>query len=206
MKGGFIVIDGLGGAGKTTHIALLKKQLGRTALFTHEPGGAPRAERIRAILKGEEGPNPDPLTDFFLFWAARAEHVSARIKPSLKKGKLVVCDRFDSSTFAMQVRGDKRKDLEKLFWQCREHTLANATPDLYIILDAPTRLARSRRRGRGDGEDRFDEREVAYQKRVRAGYLEFAERVGSRAVVIDASLPSEVIQHKILRAVQDVIK
>lgn len=200
MRGIFIVIDGLGGAGKTTQLALLKKKLGRRALFTHEPGGAPRAERIRDILKSGKGPKLDPLTDFFLFWAARAEHVGARIKPALQKGKTVISDRFDSSTFAMQVRGDTQKNLEKLFWQCREHTLQDAMPDLYVILDTPVATANSRRKGRGE-EDRFDEREAAYQKRVRAGYKEFAKRLGKRAIVLDATLPQKEVHERIVRAI-----
>mgnify|MGYP001577683027 CR=1 FL=1 len=202
MRGVFIVIDGLGGSGKTTQLTMLKKRLGRRALFTHEPGGAPRAERIRDILKSGKGPKLDPLTDFFLFWAARAEHVGARIKPALRKGKIVISDRFDSSTFAMQVRGDEQKTLEKLFWQCREHTLEGCMPDLYVILDASISTSRSRRRGRGEGEDRFDEREEAYQKRVRAGYKEFAKRLGKRALVLDAAEPQRDVNETIVHAIE----
>ncbi len=205
MKGRFFVIDGLGGSGKTTQLALLKKRLGKRALFTHEPGGAPRAERIRDILKSGKGPKPDPLTDFFLFWAARAEHVGARIKPALRKGKIVISDRFDSSTFAMQVMGDEQKNLEKLFWQCRKHTLRDCMPDVYVILDAPVSTTRSRRKGRGDGEDRFDERETAYQKRVRAGYKEFAKRLGKRALVVDATKPQREVHEQIREAILKLV-
>ena len=203
MKGLFIVIDGLGGSGKTTQLALLKKRFGKNALFTHEPGGAPRAERIRNILKSGKGPKPDPLTDFFLFWAARAEHMSRGIVPALRKGKLVICDRCDSSTFAMQIRGDEQKNSEKLFWQCREHTLADNKPNLYIILDTPAALARSRRKSRR-GEDRFDERKGTYQRRVRTGYLEFAKRMGTRAIVVDASMPVLEVHEKIWELIQKV--
>src|SRR5262245_37073469 len=104
-KGLFIVIDGLGGSGKSTQMELLKRRLPK-ALFTKEPGGAPRAEKIRSILKEGDGTAPDPMTDFFLFWAARAEHMARLIKPALSKGRTVFSDRFDSSTFAMQIRGD----------------------------------------------------------------------------------------------------
>ncbi|MBI5457059.1 dTMP kinase [Candidatus Kaiserbacteria bacterium] len=201
MKGAFFVVDGIGGAGKTTQLAFLKKKLGKRALFTHEPGGAPRAERIRSILKAEQEPQLDPLTDFFLFWAARAEHVGARILPALKKGKVVISDRFDSSTFAMQVRGDRQKSIEKLFWQCREHTLAGCEPDLYIILDAPIAAARKRRHGRSS-EDRFDEKNEAYQARVRAGYLEFAKRFSKRAVVIPALLPPQEVQRRMWEEIE----
>lgn len=186
MKGRFFVIDGVGGSGKTTQVELLKQVLGKRAIFTHEPGGAPRAEKIRDILKSGGGKEPHPLTDFFLFWAARAEHVNEKIIPALRKGKTVISDRFDSSTFAMQIRGDKQKSLEKLFWQCREHMLKDVAPDLYILLDADHALVRARRRGRKEGEDRFDERDNAYQARIRAGYKEFATRLGAKAHVLDA--------------------
>ena len=197
MKGRFFVIDGLGGLGKSTQIELLKKRLGERAVFTHEPGGTPHAEKLRTFVRSvDAGGEPHPLMDFFVFWAARADHMNKKILPALKSGKIVVCDRFDSSTFAMQVRGDRNKDLEKLFWQCREHVLKDRAPDAYIILDGDPALARSRRHGRGDGEDRFDERKEAYQKRIRAGYREFATRIGANAHIIRADqTPEEVHEH-----------
>jgi dTMP kinase len=195
-RGLFIVIDGLGGAGKSTQIALLKKRLPADTVFTHEPGGAPRSEKIRTILKEGDAGNDsalDPLTDFFLFWAARAEHMAALVRPALEGGRTVVSDRFDSSTFAMQVRGEEQDDLEEFFWKCRDATLGRYAPDCYIILDADSDLAHKRREGRKLGEDRFDDRNEAYQKRVRNGYKEFTERIGPNAHVIDASrTPAEV--------------
>jgi dTMP kinase len=201
-KGQFIVIDGLGGSGKSTQMELLKKRLSK-AVYTKEPGGAPRAERIRSILKEGDGVPPDPLTDFFLFWAGRAEHMNAIIKPALSKGKNVFCDRFDSSTFAMQIRGDKRKDLEKFFWQCREVTLGAYEPDCYIVLDTPHGIARERRIGRQHGEDRFDDREDSYQKRVRAGYKEFAAAVGGH--VVDASQGPDEIHAQVWKIVEKLL-
>lgn len=203
MKGRFFVIDGVGGSGKTTQIELLKQILPK-AVFTEEPGGAPRAEKIREVLKAGDD-KAGALSDFFLFWAARAEHVTRFISPALSKRKLVITDRFDSSTFAMQMRGDKQKSLEKLFWQCREATLGKFIPDAYIILDAPTNLARERRKkrlGRTGSEkydDRFDERDNAYQTRIRAGYKEFAKRLGTKAHVLDA-------RKDIIETHQDILK
>jgi len=206
MKGRFLVIDGLGGLGKSTQIEMLKKRLGGKAVFSHEPGGTPHAEKLRTFVRSvDAGGDPHPLMDFFVFWAARADHVNKKIIPALKKEKIVVCDRFDSSTFAMQVRGDKNRDLEKLFWQCREHVLAEKEPDAYIILDGPPHMARSRRHSRGDGEDRFDERKEAYQKRIRAGYLEFAKHIGKKAHVVKADQTPEEVHADIWNIVSKII-
>jgi dTMP kinase len=183
---------------------LLKKRLKNKAIYTKEPGGAPRAERIREILKAGDGGTLDPLTDFFLFWAARAEHMTAVIKPALIKGKTVFCDRFDSSTFAMQVRGEDQKGLEKFFWECRKATLGKFTPDLYIILDTPFGIAKDRRTGRKEGEDRFDERGESYQKKVRAGYKEFAKEIGGH--IIDSSQGPDDIHAQIWSIVEKKLR
>jgi len=195
-QGRFFVIDGIGGLGKTTQIEMLKKRLGKKALFTHEPGGTPHAEKLRTFVRSVDGPEPHPLMDFFVFFAARADHVAKKIAPALKKGKIVVCDRFDSSTFAMQVRGDENKKWEELFWMCRKHALGGAEPDAYIFIDGSVALAKERRGKRGQSEDRFDDREDAYQNRIRKGYLEFAKKIGKKAHVVHvARTPQEVHEH-----------
>jgi dTMP kinase len=208
-RGLFVVIDGLGGSGKSTQMEMLRKRL-PDAVFTKEPGGAPRAERIRSILKGEGDAALDTLSDFFLFWAARAEHMAALIKPALEEGKTVISDRFDSSTFAMQVRGDEQANLEEFFWECRKATLGGFEPDTYIILDIPPELAKDRRvsrlnrMGHPKQDDRFDERGEDYQSRVQTGYKEFAERVDGH--VIDASRSLEEKHEDIWAIVEPLIR
>lgn len=205
-KGRFFVIDGLGGLGKSTQIELLKKRLGSKAVFTYEPGGTPHADKLRAFVKSVDGPEPDPLMDFFLFWAARADHVQKKITPALREGKIVVCDRFDSSTFAMQIRGDKNKKWEQFFWTCREVTLGRIQPDAYIFIDGAVELARSRRGSRSKTEDRFDERKDAYQNRIRKGYLEFAKKLGKCAHIVQAADTPEEVQSQIWKIVSRHIK
>ncbi len=205
-RGLFIVIDGLGGTGKSTQIKLLKKRLAPDAIFTHEPGGAPRAEKIRTLVKDRESESLDPLADFFLFWAARAEHMAALIRPALSDGKVVVSDRFDSSTYAMQVRGEEKDNLEHFFWECRDLTLGHFAPDCYIILDTNSELAHTRREGRQLGEDRFDDRNEAYQKRVRNGYKEFTDRIGANAHVLDASRTPEEVDTDIWHIIEPLIR
>lgn len=204
MKGRFFVIDGLGGLGKSTQIELLKKRLGEKAIFTYEPGGTPHAEKLRSFVRAVDGPEPAPLMDFFVFWAARADHVMKKIAPALQKGKIVICDRFDSSTFAMQVRGDQNKEWEKFFWECRKFTLGKTEPDAYIFIDGPVELARSRRGDRSKTEDRFDEREDAYQNRIRRGYLEFAKKLGKRAHVVHAKRTPEEVHEEIWKIVSRI--
>lgn len=206
MKGRFFVIDGIGGLGKSTQIELLKKRLGEKAVFTHEPGGTPHADKLRTFLRTVDGPEPAPLMDFFLFWAARADHVAKKIAPALKKGKHVVTDRFDSSTFAMQIRGDKNSNWEPLFWMSRDTALAGAVPDAYIIIDGPVQLARSRRGNRSRTEDRFDERDDAYQNRIRKGYMEFAKKLGTKAHVVGAECTPDELHEKIWKIVEKKLR
>ena len=204
-KGVFIVIDGIGGTGKSTQLELLKGHLPSDTVFTHEPGGAPRAEKIRTILKEGDGGTMDPLADFFLFWAARAEHMAARVRPAIDGGKIIISDRFDSSTFAMQVRGEEKENLEKFFWECRDAVLGHYAPDCYIILDVDSDLAHTRREGRQLGEDRFDDRNDAYQKRVQNGFKEFADKIGANAHVLDSSRTPKEVDADIWRIVEPLI-
>jgi dTMP kinase len=206
MKGRFFVIDGIGGLGKSTQIELLKKRLGEKAVFTHEPGGTPHAEKLRTFLRAVDGPEPAPLMDFFLFWAARADHVAKKIAPALKARKHVVSDRFDSSTFAMQIRGDRNSNWERLFWMCRESALEGAVPDAYILIDGPVTLAKERRGNRSKTEDRFDERNDAYQNRIRKGYLEFAKKLGTKAHIVSAECTPEELHEKIWKIVEKVLR
>ena len=186
-KGKFIVIDGIGGCGKTTHAKLLHARMGKGTVLTHEPGGAPLAEKIRKLLLHGLIPTADVVTEFFLFWTARAEHMREKIVPSLRAGKHVISDRFDSSTFAFQIFGEKHPQLTRLFWEARKVVLGNNAPDAYIILDIPVLSAEKHRAGRKPTKDRFDEKNRVYQERVRTGFKVFAKEIGPRAHVVNAN-------------------
>ena len=204
-QGRFIVIDGIGGCGKTTHAELILKHLGTKAILTHEPGGAPRAEKIRKILlKGYEGGSP--LSDFFLFWAARAEHMREKIVPALLSGRHVISDRFDSATFGFQMYGEKHPHLAKAFWAIREAVLGKHVPDAYIILDIPVEAAERRRAARTPRKDRFDEKDRAFQKRTRAGFKAFAKAIGSRAHIVNANRTPEEVDKGIWAIVRKVLR
>lgn len=203
-RGRFIVIDGIGGCGKTTQAEMLLKRLGKRALLTREPGGAPRAEKIRKILlKGYEGGSP--LSDFFLFWAARTEHMREKIIPALRAGKHVICDRFDSATFGFQIHGEKHAWLEELFWATRKTVLGAYVPDAYIILDIPVGAAEKRRAERTPRRDRFDEKDRAFQVRARAGFKKFGLKMRKRAHVVNANRTPEEVDEDLCPIVLKVL-
>lgn len=204
-KGKFIVIDGIGGCGKTTHAKLLYARMGKGTVFTHEPGGAPLAEKIRKLILHDLVPTANVLTDFFLFWTARAEHMREKIAPALRAGKDVVCDRFDSSTFAFQIFGEKHPELTKLFWEARAVVLAGNEPDAYIILDIPVAVAERRRAGRPPRKDRFDENPRTFQGRVRTGFQKFAEELGPRAHVVNANRTPQEVDKEIWQIVSSAL-
>ncbi len=187
QKGKFIVIDGIGGCGKTTHVRRLHARMRKGTILTHEPGGAPLAEKIRKLLLHGLIPTADVVTEFLLFWTARAEHMREKIVPALSAGKNVISDRFDSSTFAFQLFGEQNPELTKLFWEARKTVLGKYEPDAYIILDIPILAAEKRRAKRKPTKDRFDEKDRAYQARVRSGFKKFAKAIGPRAHVVNAN-------------------
>ena len=204
-KGKFIVIDGMDGSGKTTELRLLKKEARlRGALFTYEPGGTSRAEKIRRALLTHKAGKRDAVSDFFLFWAARAAHVEEAIAPALAKGKHVISDRFDSSTFAFQVVAEQRKDLENAFWACRKAVLGKHAPDAYIILDMSPQAALVRRkRDRSKALTTFDKQSLAYHARVRAGFRKF--KPGAKVYFIDGSGSPEVTHAKVWYVVKRIL-
>ncbi len=204
-RGKFIVIDGLDGSGKTTEMRLLKKEARlKGALFTCEPGGTPRAEKIRTALLTHEAGKRDPVSDFFLFWAARAAHMREAIAPALAKGKTVITDRFDSSTYAFQVVAEERKDLDGIFWACRKAVLGVNVPDAYIILDmAPEDALARRKRDRSKAMTSFDKQKMAYHRRVRAGFKKF--KPGTKIYFIDSSESPEITHAKVWYVVKKIL-
>ncbi|KKW09385.1 MAG: Thymidylate kinase [Candidatus Kaiserbacteria bacterium GW2011_GWA2_49_19] len=204
-KGKFIVIDGIGGCGKTTHAKLLRARMEKDTVLTHEPGGTPIAEKIRKLLLHGLIPTADVATEFFLFWTARAEHMREKIIPALRAGRNVISDRFDSSTFAFQIFGEKHPELTKLFWEARKVVLGSYKPYAYIILDIPVLAAEKRRAGRKPTKDRFDEKSRAYQGRVRIGFKEFAKAIGQRAHVVDANSTAREVDKNIWAIVRNVL-
>jgi dTMP kinase len=171
-KGKFIVIEGGDKSGKSTQIALLKDYLESKNIdfvLTREPGGKGSviAEKIRAIILDKNHKEMDSRTELLLFLASRAQHVAEIVKPALEEGKVVVCDRFDSSTFAYQ--GAARKLDVETIKAINNWAKYGLEADLVIYLDISPEEAENRRRG--DKHDRLDRETQEFHQAVRQGYL-----------------------------------
>ncbi|TFG68667.1 MAG: dTMP kinase [Thermomicrobiales bacterium] len=193
--GWFITIEGPEGAGKTTQAVALARHLERSGLDVHltrEPGGTWLGERIREVIlaRTDADATTDPLTDALLFSAARRQLVSEVIRPALAVGQTILCVRFADSTLAYQGYGAgiplaQLRDLERA-------ATDGLRPDLTILLDLPIEdgLARKAPEEVTRFEAEFD---LAFHRRVRAGFLDLAESEPDRFVVVDASEPAEQV-------------
>ncbi len=200
MRGKFIVFDGGEGAGKSSVLRYVCEQMGDKVVQTREPGGTPFAEEIRALILGESGGQADPGTLFLLFWAARNEHVKRLIEPALVAGKHVLCDRYDSSTWAYQICGEGHWRLKQTFW-----ALQKFVPHHYVIFDGDPRvlLPRAKRRAvLGEQATHFDDREMEYHDAVRHGFHDFVSRINTDHTIINAEDPQDVVRAKVLDTVR----
>ncbi len=205
--GYFITFEGVEGCGKTTQIKLLADFLSARsfqAVLTREPGGCPIADKIRAILLDAENRDLSPLAELMLYGAARAQHVTEVIAPSLNGGKIVLCDRFCDATVAYQSfgRGIDRDVIDSL----NRHACQGVSPDLTILFDCDPRVGLDRALRRieassGPREERFELEALAFHERVRAGYLQLASDHPDRFLVVNAADTIENIFSAISRQV-----
>ena len=193
----FITLEGPEGSGKTSHIPQLVEFLqeqGHTVFPTREPGGSSIGEQIREVLHSLDNTEMHPRTETLLYQAARAQFVEEVIKPRLKKGEIVISDRYTGSTLAYQGYGH-RQNLEQVR-ALIEYATGGLVPDLTIYLDVDVEIGLARKTD--DEWNRLDAYDVEFHKRVRAGYLELAK--SSRWVTVDASKSWDEV-HENLRAV-----
>ena len=202
-KGLFIVLDSGEGSGKSTQLKLLKEKLGDKLVVTREPGGTPYAEEIRKlILHSPNAAQADAKTMFGLFWAARADHLKNLIAPALRQDKIVITDRFDSSTYAYQIVAQKAGELKEFFWQMRDFYLGSLKPDLYIYLDIKPEIGLARKSGQDASEQtHFEARELEFHENLRIGYKTFLEKVPH--AIIDASQSIDIVQNDLLLALYE---
>lgn len=186
MRGKFITLEGIDGAGKSTHLAWLGdylKSRGVVARVTREPGGTPLGEKLRTLLLDKDQPM-HLETETLLMFAARREHIDKVIAPALACGDWVLCDRFTDATFAYQGAG-RGADAARLA-VLEQWVQGTLQPDLTILFDLPPALGRARA-GSIKVPDRFERENGEFFERVRNGYLQRAETSPHRVRVVDAT-------------------
>ena len=203
MPAVLITVEGVEGSGKSTQCARLEQHLverGLLVVRTSEPDGTPLGLRVRGLFEAE-GPTPTPLTQTFLFMAARQEHVTRVIAPALARGAVVISDRYADATVAYQGYG-QGMDVQTI----REMNMlatGGVLPDLTLVLDLDP--AAGMRRIRGRALDTFEKMDTAFHRRVREGYLEIARADKNRVVVLDADREPEALHADAVRAVDELL-
>ena len=198
----FIVFEGPDGAGKSSQALSLLKRMestGYPVILTREPGGTPLGESLRTVLKST--PEIEPLSELFLFLAARTELIETIIKPALTKNFHVISDRFTASTIAYQGHG-QGLDLTEIA-RLNQLVASDLTPDLTILLDIPPTLIASRKSN--NTQDKFDLASPGFHSKVRQGYLSIASKETSRWVVLDATKPKETLSEEIWEKIRPLL-
>ncbi len=204
--GAFITIEGIEGAGKTTCMRVVAERIqaaGISLLQAREPGGTPLGEDLRELLLGHRHEGMSSDTELLLMFAARAEHLAARIRPALAAGDWVLCDRFTDATYAYQGAG--RGIPETRIAALEDWVQGELRPDLTLLMDLPVALGLERA-GRRSAPDRFEREAQAFFERVRAGYLAIARSQPQRVRVVDAARPLEEVSAEIARLVDAFIE
>lgn len=199
--GKFITLEGGEGVGKSTLLRGLASVLGAAheVVVTREPGGAPGADAIRALLVSGDANRWSPMEEALLFAAARLNHLNQTIRPALARGAWVLCDRYYDSTRAYQVAagGLAPAALDQL------NALIDApAPDLTLVLDLDPTRGVGRSRGTHVGEDRFEKKGADFHARVRAEFLAIAQREPQRCVVLNASQSADDVKLAALTAIE----
>ncbi|MFL6259595.1 MAG: dTMP kinase [Thermoanaerobaculia bacterium] len=203
MRPLFITFEGLDGSGKSTHLRRASDWLAQRSiphLVTHEPGGTPLGDALRAVFLDSRWGAVDGVVELLLVFASRRQHLLEVIEPALREGRHVLCDRFTDSTRAYQGYG--RGVPLGVIDQVDRLATAARRPDHTLLFDLPAEAARARghspgRRGRGEA-DRLDAEDLAFYERVRRGFLEMAERE-PRFEVLDSAGAVAATEERMLR-------
>ena len=205
-EGVFVALEGGDGAGKSgalAHLGVALRDLKAGVVLTREPGGTPGGVAIRSLLLARDAHDWEPVSEFLLIAAARAQHVARVIRPALAAGQVVISDRYVGSSLAYQGAG---RGLDAaLIRTVHALTTGDLWPDLTMVLDVdpPIALARglARLQAEGSGEDRFEALGLGFQRRVRQSFLEQAAAAPARHVVIDAGRPIAQVHAEVTAAV-----
>lgn len=195
-KGKFIVLEGIDNCGKSTQAKMLEKYFkdqGVDVVMTREPGGTQIGEEIREVVLKPRDQMANPITQTLLFYAARTEFVDQIVKPNLEQGKMVITDRFESSTYVYQgiVQGTPLALIDTLSTYCVKNS--GAEPDLFIIIDIPVKesLKRSQNSDRKGQDLIFELQGKEFLEKLRQGYLTYAESHPDTVKVINGMQKKE---------------
>lgn len=208
MKGKFITFEGADGGGKTTQVHLAAqwmRQQGYEVVTTREPGGTILAEKVRELVLDPSLPL-NTTSQTLLYLAARSEHVEKVIRPALKAGKIVLCDRFSDSTLVYQglAVGKAWSEVVELLRLCCFAT-EGLEPDLTLILDGRPEVLATRREQRGV-TDRYEEQGLDFQRRLRNGFLTLAEAEPARFTVVNAEGNTEEVAAAVQKALAKLLQ
>ncbi len=205
-RGRFITLEGGEGVGKSTQAAALATAIrahGMDAVETREPGGSQGAERIRSLLLHAEADAWNPRVEALLFAAARSDHVTRTIEPALSRGAWVICDRFLDSSRAYQGGTDGVADADLI----RLHAIGSRgiMPDRTLLLRLEEEASLERRRRRGEGNDRFEERGARFHARVAERFDAIAAAEPERVRVVPAAGTPAEVTTRLLAALSDLL-
>lgn len=200
-QGVFITFEGIEGCGKSTQAKRLGRTLGRMGIahvMTLEPGGTAIGRKMRQVLLDSRNRTLTPLAELMLYAADRAQHVQEIIKPGLRAGKWVLCDRFSDATVVYQ--GAARGQDGKLIRLLNKVVTEGIRPHVTFLLDCPVEMGIKRALGRDmKGQDRFEKEALSFHRKVRNGYLDLARKNKERFVILDATGSRKDIEAEILR-------
>jgi len=202
-KGRFIVLEGPDGCGKSTQIGCLSERLGkvgREVEVVRDPGGTHIGEAIRKVLLNPEFGEMSVRTELLLYMASRAQLLTERIEPALEAGRIILSDRYLTSTIVYQglAGGLAVEQINRLY----DESCGSTRPDLVVILDVPAEVGLGRI---SRGLDRMEGKSKAFHERVRQGYLNAAEHSREKHVVIDASGSVEAVAEAVWKVVEHVL-
>ncbi len=186
-KAPWIVFEGGEGSGKSTQALMLLEAIekaGFPCLKTREPGGTPKAEKIRTLLTESQDELWDPVTELFLHVAARREHVMKLILPAINQGKWVVCDRFNPSTIAYQAFGGGLSP--HYVWSIIHSAIGGIHPDMVVWLDVDIKTGLNRAHARMD-TNHYETKGEEFHERVRSGYQHYRKAYPNYVFYCDSS-------------------
>lgn len=207
MSGLFITIEGPEGAGKTTVLERVVKELrkqGYPVVQTREPGGIAIAEQIRSVILNKDNTLMDARTEALLYAAARRQHLIEKVVPALQEGSIVLCDRFVDSSLAYQghARGLGMDEVASI----NAFAIDGLMPQLTLLFDVRPEVGLARiHRHDGREVNRLDLEDLSFHQKVREGYLKLAQSDKERIIVIDAEQHQENVYEEVLAQIVKVL-